>query len=525
MSGGRLLVRLNPGPGEADPEFDATIGIEELSRLAKSPRALVSAMARRQQVTGRLTDLRAMPKPLLVGAVLRLISAGPVTLEDRDGRRMQLGWGDVVSSLGGFVSDRSAFGRLLMRMKSDLDALEAMPAPDFPVPDGPVAYLKPDLWLGSKVGGAVAHSAGIVNALAETGRRPRFAAFEANPIIEPSVEQLVLEPPHRFWNISEAPLMGANDLIANAWPDIARDCTVLYARVSAFHYSSSLAARRAGLPVVLEYNGSEPWIARNWGTPFRHEALAVRVENAVLGSATRIAVVSEPLRDELLARGIDGRRIVVQPNAVDPDRFRPDLDGAPVRDALGIPAAATVFGFIGSFGRWHGIEVMIEAFASLRKRSPADIRLLVIGDGASRGEMEAMARELCPDGSIRFTGTVPQAEAPAYLAACDVLLAPHVGNRDGSTFFGSPTKLFEYMAMGKAIVASRLAQLADILADGGTAILVEPGDPDDLARGMEAAAGDPQLRARLGAAARSAAVERHGWRAAVERIFSPADPA
>lgn len=520
MSGQRsLLVRLNPGPGDADPTFDATIGIEELSRLSKRPKDLLAAIALRQTVTGRLTDLRAMPKPLLVGTVLRLMSAGPVRLEDRHGRTAMLGWPDVARHLGGFVSDRAAFGRLLVRMGADLDEMERMPPPAGELPQGPVTYLKPDLWLGSKVGGAVAHSAGIVNALHEAGRSPRFCAFESNPIIEPDVEQFILEPPTRFWNISEAPLMAANDVIAAAWPGIVAGAAVLYARVSAFHYASSLAARRAGLPVVLEYNGSEPWIARNWGTPFRHEALAMRIENAVLKSATRIAVVSEPLRKQLLARGVKDKRIVVQPNAVDPQRFRPDIDGAAVREELGLANADCVFGFIGSFGKWHGIEVMIEAFATFRARGSQDVRLLVIGDGSGRGEMEALARRLCPDGSIRFTGTVPQADAPAYLAACDALLAPHVGNRDGSTFFGSPTKLFEYMAMGKAIVASRLAQLADILADGETALLVEPDAPQALADAMQRIAADTGLRARLGAAARLAAVERHGWSAAVERIF------
>jgi glycosyltransferase involved in cell wall biosynthesis len=518
-----LLVRLNPGPGEADPDFDATIGIEELSRLAKRPGALLSAMALRQKVTGRLTDLRAMPKPLLVGTVLRLISAGPVRLEDREGRMAELGWGGVARNLGGYFSDRSAFGRLVMRIARDLDALDALPAPGHDIPAGPVTYLKPDLWLGSKIGGAVAHSAGIVNALEKAGRSPLFAAFEANPIIDEGISQAIVPPPSRFWNISEAPMMAANAAIAEAWPQITANApSVLYARVSAFHYSSSLLARRASLPVVLEYNGSEPWIARNWGAPFRHEALARRIEDAVLRSATRIAVVSEPLREELLSRGIEEARIVVQPNAVDPERFNPGIDGSAVKRALGFEGARCVFGFIGSFGRWHGIAPMIEAFAEFSARSADDVRLVVIGDGAGRAAGEDYARELGAGDRIVFTGAVAQTQAPACLAACDVLLAPHINNPDGSMFFGSPTKLFEYMAMGRAIVASRLGQIAEILEDERTALLVPPGDVTALAAAMERIAADGPLRERLGAAARQAAVERHDWRTAVERIFSPA---
>ena len=82
---------------------------------------------------------------------------------------------------------------------------------------------------------------------------------------------------------------------------------------------------------------------------------------------------------------------------------------------------------------------------------------------------------------------------------------------DGSRFFGSPTKLFEYMAMGKSIVASRLEQLAEVLEHDQTAWLVTPGDVDELAEAILRLALDPAKREALGAAARRAAVERHSW--------------
>jgi glycosyltransferase involved in cell wall biosynthesis len=106
---------------------------------------------------------------------------------------------------------------------------------------------------------------------------------------------------------------------------------------------------------------------------------------------------------------------------------------------------------------------------------------------------------------------VPQEEAADYLAACDLLVSPHVPNPDGSRFFGSPTKLFEYMAMGKGIVASRLEQIGEVLQDGESALLVPPGDAASLATAIGRLFRDPALSARLGAAAREAAVERHTW--------------
>ncbi len=113
---------------------------------------------------------------------------------------------------------------------------------------------------------------------------------------------------------------------------------------------------------------------------------------------------------------------------------------------------------------------------------------------------------------------VPQEEGPEHLAAMDILVAPHVPNADGTRFFGSPTKLFEYLAMGRAIVASRLGQIGDVLEDGRTALLVPPGDEAALVRSIVALLDDPARRAALGAAAREVALERHTWEAHVRGI-------
>ena len=116
------------------------------------------------------------------------------------------------------------------------------------------------------------------------------------------------------------------------------------------------------------------------------------------------------------------------------------------------------------------------------------------------------------------TGLVPQEEGPGYLAACDLLVAPHVPNADGTPFFGSPTKLYEYMAMGKGIVASALGQIAEVLEHDRTAWLVTPGSPESLAAGLKTLIDDPAHCARLGAAARDTAVSRHSWRRHTTRI-------
>jgi glycosyltransferase involved in cell wall biosynthesis len=143
-----------------------------------------------------------------------------------------------------------------------------------------------------------------------------------------------------------------------------------------------------------------------------------------------------------------------------------------------------------------------------------------MGDGLLHAEMRSALAEYEKSGEVIFTGPLLRHQVAEYLDACDVLVSPHVPMPDGSRFFGSPTKLFEYMAMGKGIVASRLEQLAEVLEHDRTALLVTPGDVDELAEAILDLAVNPEKRGALGAAARRAAVERHSWSRNVSSALS-----
>jgi glycosyltransferase involved in cell wall biosynthesis len=121
---------------------------------------------------------------------------------------------------------------------------------------------------------------------------------------------------------------------------------------------------------------------------------------------------------------------------------------------------------------------------------------------------------------VIFTGSVGHDRIPALLDACDILVAPHVPLADGSEFFGSPTKIFEYMAMGKAIVASRLGQIGDVLADEETALLVEPGNVDELKAAIVRFVEDKRLREALGKKAREVAEREHTWTHNARRVLN-----
>src|SRR5262249_36767242 len=168
------------------------------------------------------------------------------------------------------------------------------------------------------------------------------------------------------------------------------------------------------------------------------------------------------------------------------------------------------------------------------------LKFLLIGDGQKMPLVRAALASVDAHRYVRLTGIVPQRDAPRYLAASDMLLSPHVANADGTRFFGSPTKLFEYMAMQRAIIASDLDQIGEVLrpalrlppvraaGEAAVALLVPPGDEGALMEAILWLAAHPEARAALGANARRLALERYTWShhvavilAGLERVREP----
>jgi len=144
------------------------------------------------------------------------------------------------------------------------------------------------------------------------------------------------------------------------------------------------------------------------------------------------------------------------------------------------------------------------------------VRFLLVGSGSLHAEVE---KQLEGDKRVIFTGAVAHERVPKLLDACDILVAPHVPLADGSEFFGSPTKIFEYMAMGKGIVASRLGQIGEVLIDGETALLIEPGNVGELATAMLKLVESEELRKSLGARVREVAEREHTWTRNAQRVL------
>jgi glycosyltransferase involved in cell wall biosynthesis len=283
-----------------------------------------------------------------------------------------------------------------------------------------------------------------------------------------------------------------------------------------FSVGAALACRRTGCPYVLTFGGDAILEAGLAGSPLKglHLRAARRAAAYTFRRADAILCVSEAAKGLLSQQyGVDPGKIFVLPNGVDLAHFERGADPAETRRRLGL-GSDPVIGFAGSFRQWHGLDLLLESFSCLLADEPS-ARLLLVGDGPARGALEAQIDRLRLAGRVVITGFVPQAQVPDYLHVLDVAALPYPHLQQEIWF--SPLKMFEYMAAGRAIVASRAGQIASVLEDGRTGVLVKPGDTAELTAALLALIRSPERRAELGGLARQAAAG-HSWEQYIRRL-------
>jgi len=505
---------------------DATI--ETLSRYelenASAARRLQIVRRRRPHVFAIVTERLAWQRGqnalfafgALAGArrVVMIDSRGAVRDESRTGVVAKTPLRMTRESVASAAAVKQSRSRLkeIERLVARRPALKL----ERPARDIRLAYLRSTPSPGSHAGGAATHINGFINAATELGAHVRIISNDYIAGLDET--RLTLIDPEPLGS-TRAAFDLRNNLIftAGVVTELKREpVDFIYQRYGRFTWAGVEASLQTDVPLFLEYNGSEVWIGKHWDMSGMIPLLE-RFERLNLDAAARIFVVSEVERQNLRRANIPDEKIIVNPNGVDTETFRPNIGGRGARQELGLSQHETLAGFVGTFGPWHGVLTLAQAIASM----PDDpkVRFLLIGAGRFRDEVEQIIRAAGKERQVIFAGHVDHQRVPALLDACDILLSPHVPLEDGSDFFGSPTKLFEYMAMGKGIVASRLGQIGEVLVDKETALLVEPGNVSELTEAILRLANSAELRERLGAAARAAAVERHTWKQNAQRVI------
>lgn len=362
--------------------------------------------------------------------------------------------------------------------------------------------------------GASVHVQAVVRELLRRGTEVHLVAARTGGELPRGLDGVVVhelpritgEPGPERETSAQQSARAAADVLARLHHDAPLD--LVYERYSLWSDGAMVWAREHGVPGVLEVNAplvDEQAAHRVLVDRAGAEEIAARAFEA----AASVVAVSAPVAQWVTERSSADGHVHVVPNGVDTTHVRPPSGATPQR-------AGFTVGFVGTLKPWHGVEVLLEAFARLA-RSDASTRLRIVGDGPQREALREQAIALGIIERVDLVGAVSPEEMPDELALMDVAVAPYPELPD---FYFSPLKIYEYLAAGLPVVASDIGPCSQILDDGELGVLVTPGDVTELAAVLAGLRSDDRLRVELGQAGRQAAVTRHDWSLVVSRILT-----
>lgn len=276
----------------------------------------------------------------------------------------------------------------------------------------------------------------------------------------------------------------------------------IYERYALFNVAGVALARWRRIPLILEVNTpyAQAW-AHYYGLALQR--LARFMEQRTLLAASHIVTVTETEKWMLVREGIPEERIAVSHNAVWPQEFDPKrFSGHTLRQRFGL--RGIVVGFVGTMNRWQGIDRFTEVLRRVLTERD-DVSFLFVGDGEFRGQLEEFCRNAKLSDRVAFAGRQPHHEIPRFIAAMDIAVLLN------SNAYGSPMKVFEYLAMQKAVIAPSVGPVLEVLKNGTTGLLIPPGDARAMAERILQLAADASLRERLGRTGREYVIARHTW--------------
>lgn len=275
------------------------------------------------------------------------------------------------------------------------------------------------------------------------------------------------------------------------------------------------AGRKLGIPVVYEVRAFWEDAAVDHGT-FAEGSLKYRIskhlETCLFRDAAALFTICEGLKTDMVGRGIRADKITIIPNCVDADAFAPIPYDEKIAEQLGVKGKR-VFGFIGSFYNYEGLELLLESFGRALAKG-MDACLLLVGGGPEHEAVSRRAGEMGLLGPVIITGKVPHEEVNRYYSVIDLLVYPRLSMR--LTELVTPLKPLEAMAMGKVVVGSDVGGIKELVTHGHDGFLFPAGDVDALARLLVELAVRNDFDA-IREAGFNTVREKHNWRKAVER--------
>lgn len=278
----------------------------------------------------------------------------------------------------------------------------------------------------------------------------------------------------------------------------------------AFSLSGKIASEATGVPLVLD-DVAPSWEEKQlYGVG--NARAAVETHRETTGHAQLCAAVSRAMRRFLMEDGIPDHKLIALPNGIDDRIFHPHIDGSAVREQYGFDNNTVVIVFVGSFQPYHRVDWLLEAFS--RVQTVRRVRLLLVGAGRMQPEAEALTRNLDLTERVIFTGGVDYQRVPEYVAASDIAIMP------ATNTYGNPMKVYEYMALGKAVIGPDQETIREIGTHEHDILTFEPENIDAMAATLMRVIDDETLRERLGDQAAETIIHDHTWRKRGEALLS-----
>lgn len=292
---------------------------------------------------------------------------------------------------------------------------------------------------------------------------------------------------------------------------------LIYTRAG-FSASAYLLSRLTRVPYITEVNsliwddtkiGSASWLGKV------HGYFLAFIDGKACRRSQHLIAVTPGIKKALAADlGMELDKITVVPNGANTDLFKP-ITSDEAKQELHLSGAGYFVAFVGNLVAWQGVEYLIKSIHFVVKEI-GETKFLIVGDGPMKQELVELGRQLGVSDEIIFVGRVPYEKVPLYINASHLCVAPFTRARNERCGL-SPLKIHEYMACGKPVVASRIANLEHIeQIDAG--ILVEPENPQELAVAIAKLLKDKALRQQMGENGRKYVVQNHSWGSIARRI-------
>jgi glycosyltransferase involved in cell wall biosynthesis len=279
----------------------------------------------------------------------------------------------------------------------------------------------------------------------------------------------------------------------------------IYDRYITYNLGGVIAARVLKIPIFLEVNA--PLALERTEQPdekLYFKKIAFSIERWVCSNATKTIVVSTPLKNYLISIGVNAGKIFVLPNGVNHEKFLPHEKDGNLLLNYGLAKSDTVIGFTGILRAWHGLELLLDSFRAISQEYE-HVFLLIVGDGPIRNDLEDSINNFNLKSKVTITGRIPYNQVHEYVNLFDIAVSPK------STFYASPMKVVEYMALGKAVVTPNEENFLDLIDVGKNGMVFNSESEDGLTIVLKELLQNTNLITELGSNARKKVQDQLNW--------------